>query len=74
MSLLAITIVTTPPTLTTDLTSTLQPVYDRFMQLASDGWDVLSPWLTLLVAVRLVLWWLSWRSGRKTPTGTDAEW
>lgn len=61
----------TPPPLTTDLTDLLTPWFTRVEQLLNDGWDTIAPWLTLAVAVGLIRWWLSWRSGRKGTPGSD---
>lgn len=60
-------ILTVPPSIPTATTDELTPLFDRFTQLLSDGWDFIAPWLTLAVAVRLVWWWLSWRAGSKSP-------
>lgn len=57
----------TPPDVTTSVDAILGPLAGRFGQLLSDLWDTAAPWLTLVVAVRLVLWWLSWRARGKTP-------
>lgn len=44
-------VTTTPPPITTGLTDSLTPLFDRVEQLLSDGWDVIQPFLTLLVVL-----------------------
>lgn len=65
------TLPTTPPSTSTGVTNVLTPLMDRFTTLLSDGWDVVAPWLTLFVVLRLFLWWLSWRADRRSPGGDE---
>lgn len=62
-------VTTTPPSITTGLTDSLTPLFDRVEQLLSDGWDVIQPFLTLRVVLRLITWWIAWRSRGKAPAG-----
>lgn len=65
---------TAPPSISSGITNTLTPLADRFMTMLNDLWDVGAPWLTLLVALRLFFWFLSWRARGRTPGSGGDEW